>query len=196
MIPDPSSVPTVILVPGLRAEVEEHWQTHLERTCPGTRTVRSFGRGKQDLPGRVDDLQAAVCAAPGPVLLGAHSAGCLVTLHWARRYGAGPVVGALLATPPDLAEELPAAYPSLAELGAAGWLPVPTDPLPFPSIVAVSDDDPLGDAVRVRALAREWGSEVAEVGAVGHLNPASGYGPWPDGARLLDRLRSRASSPY
>jgi len=42
------------------------------------------------------------------VIIVAHSAGCLVTVHWAVRHGGsgGSVRGALFATPPDLAEEL------------------------------------------------------------------------------------------
>lgn len=45
------------------------------------------------------------------------------------------------------------------------------------SLVAVSDNDPLGRKDRVLELARAWGSRVVEVGAVGRLNPAAGYGP-------------------
>jgi hypothetical protein len=182
---------TVVLVPGLRGDVDDHWQTLLSRRLPGTVTVRSFDRDKLDLDGRVDDLQEAVAGATGPVLLAAHSAGCLVTVHWARRYGGERVVGALLATPPDLGDPLPAPYPSLDELWEAGWLPLPTEPLPFPSILAASSNDPLSEPDRIRALAAAWGSQVVDVGAVGHLNPASGHGAWPGAVRLLDRLQTR-----
>jgi predicted alpha/beta hydrolase family esterase len=120
-------------------------------------------------------------------VLVAHSAGVLVTAHWAA-WCSGPVVGALLATPPALAEELPAEYPSIRTLRAHGWLPVPRSPLPFPSIVATSTDDPLGNPVRVRALARAWGSRLRSLGPVGHLNPASGFGEWPDAEGLIAEL--------
>ena len=79
---------TIVIVPGLRGHVEEHWQTHLAHQHPDARIVCSFGRDKRDLDGRVEDLQEVVAAAGRPVTLVAHSAGCLVTLHWARRYGA------------------------------------------------------------------------------------------------------------
>ena len=117
------------------------------------------------------------------MILVAHSAGVLVTAHWAAQYSPTRVVGALLATPPALAAELPPEYPSIDELRAHGWLPIPRRPLPFPSIVATSDDDPLGNPVRVRALAKAWGSRLHSLGAVGHLNPASGYGDWPAPSR-------------
>jgi len=190
------SAPTVVLVPGLRGHVEEHWQTHLAHRIPGAVTVDSYGREKLDLAGRAADLEQAVASAPGPVLLVAHSAGCLVTLHWARhgaphgarRHSTAKVVGALLATPPDLGEELPDGYPTLMEMWEAGWLPLPTEPLPFPSLVAASSNDPLSDPDRIRALAVAWGSEHVDVGPVGHPNPASGYGDWPLADQLVDRL--------
>jgi predicted alpha/beta hydrolase family esterase len=136
-------------------------------------------------------LQETLRDIAGPVLLIAHSAGVIATVHWASRHR-GHVVGALLATPPDLVTPLPSQYPSLDELAEHGWLPVPTDPLPFPSILAISTNDALSDPARVQALGQAWGSDVRDVGAVGHLNPASGYGEWPDAQRLLDQLRDMA----
>ncbi len=73
-----------------------------------------------------------------------------------------------------------------------GWLPIPRRPLPFPSILAVSSNDPLGNPVRVRALANAWGSRIHSLGAVGHLNPASGYGDWPEATSLIAELRNGA----
>jgi hypothetical protein len=81
----------------------------------------------------------------GPVVLVAHSAGVLVTVHWAAQYSPTRVVGALLVTPAAFAVPLPPGYPSIEQLRAHGWLPVPRRPLPFPSIFAVSTDDPLGN---------------------------------------------------
>ena len=60
--------------------------------------------------------------------------------------------------------------------------------LPFPSILAASTNDALGDVDNVRALAAAWGSQFIDIGPVGHLNPASGYGEWPGAEALLDVL--------
>lgn len=186
------SAATVVLVPGLRGPVEDHWQTRLAATVPGARTVPPLGRTDADLLARVALLDQVVAQAPGPVVLVAHSAGVLVTVHWAARRGTTRVVGALLATPPVLDEELPPEYPSLDRLRAHGWLPIPQGPLPFASTVAVSSDDPLADPVRVRHLAAAWGSRVHDLGAVGHLNPASGFGTWPEAVDLVDQLSGGA----
>ena len=179
----------IVIVPGLRGEVPQHWQSHLAAQFPSARTIDSSARDKRDLEGRVADLEKVVSSLDEPARIVAHSAGVVVTVHWAMRHGLG-VSGAILATPPDLYQPLPSAYPTLTELEAAGWLPIPRQLLPFPSIVATSTNDELGDPVRVRHLATCWGSEVIDLGPVGHLNPASGYGPWDGGVELLDQLSS------
>jgi predicted alpha/beta hydrolase family esterase len=178
---------TTVIVPGLRGHVEDHWQTRLAAKLPGAVMVPSLERGKRDLAGRVADLQRVVERADGPVTIVAHSAGVLSTVHWACQHDM-PVRGALLATPPDLAGPLGPAYPSLEELRASGWLPIPQVSLPFPSIVAASSNDELGAPENVRRLAAAWGSRLIDLGPVGHLNPASGYGEWPGAEALLDVL--------
>jgi predicted alpha/beta hydrolase family esterase len=179
---------TVVLVPGLRGHVEDHWQTRLAASLPGARMVTPLGRTNPVLQARMTLLDQVVEQVAGPVVLVAHSAGVLVAVHWAARFSPTRVVGALLATPPALATELPQEYPSIDELRAHGWLPIPRRPLPFPSIVATSEDDPLSNPVRVRALAGAWGSRLHPLGAVGHLNPASGYGNWPAALPLIAEL--------
>jgi uncharacterized protein len=186
------SAATVVLVPGLRGHVEDHWQTRLAAAMPGARMVAPLGRTYPGLQSRVTLLDQAVRDAAGPVILVAHSAGVLVTAHWAAQYSPTRVVGALLATPATLAAELPAEYPSIDELRAHGWLPIPREPLPFPSIVAASSNDPLANPVRLAGLAAAWGSRVHDLGAVGHLNPASGFGEWPESVELIDQLRNGA----
>lgn len=177
----------VVIVPGLRGHVAEHWQTHLAAALPNAHVVDSSARDKGDLSGRIADVQQVITSLDEPAIIVAHSAGVLVTVHWAQRFGAG-VRGALLATPPDLARPLPAEYPSLDELAAAGWLPIPRQELPFPSLVCVSSNDALGNPALVGGMAAAWGSEVVELGAVGHLNPAAGFGEWPAALDLLGRL--------
>jgi predicted alpha/beta hydrolase family esterase len=182
---------TVVLVPGLRGHVEDHWQTRLAATHPDARCVPPLGRTDPDLQARVSLLDRVVADVAGPVVIVAHSAGVLVTVHWAATHDGSAVVGALLATPPALAAPLPPEYPTIAELRDCGWLPIPRRRLPFPSILAVSTDDPLGNPVRLSALADAWGSRRHSLGAVGHLNPASGFGDWPEALDLVDALQPR-----
>jgi predicted alpha/beta hydrolase family esterase len=179
---------TVVLVPGLRGHVEDHWQTRLAARLPSAWCVPPLGRTEPSLQVRIRLLDHIVEDVDGPVVIVAHSAGVLATVHWAATYTGTKVVGALLATPPAFAAPLPPEYPSIAELRDHGWLPIPRRPLPFPSILATSTDDALGNPVRLRAMANAWGSREHSVGAVGHLNPASGFGEWPEATSLIEEL--------
>jgi predicted alpha/beta hydrolase family esterase len=187
----PPSQPTVLIVPGLRDHIAEHWQTALSDTLTAAgrevRTVPPLTQDRLSRAAQVEALQQAATDADGPVVLVAHSAGVITTVHWAHRHHA-EVTGALLATPPDFDTPLPEGHPSPAVLAQHGWTPVPRKTLPFPSIVAASTNDPLAAFGPVAELARDWGSRLVELGAVGHLNPASGYGPWPRAVELLHEL--------
>ncbi|MGF1428078.1 RBBP9/YdeN family alpha/beta hydrolase [Kitasatospora sp. LaBMicrA B282] len=76
-------------------------------------------------------------------------------------------------------------HPALKAFG-----PIPLTPLPFPSIVVASSDDPYAGIERSRAFAAGWGSRLVEVGALGHVNSESGLGDWPQGRELLAELTS------
>ncbi len=182
-----AEAPTLLIVPGLRDHVPQHWQTLLAEATPGARAVPPLDVDGLSCEARVAALDAAIASIEGPVILAAHSAGVLMVAHWAARHQR-PIAGALLVTPPDLNAEWPEPYPRPATLAANGWTPLPRQRLPFPALVAASSNDHLASLEAVRALADGWGAELVELGEVGHLNPASGYGPWPQAAALLERL--------
>jgi len=173
-----TTTPTILIVPGLRDHVAEHWQTFLEQKRPNARSVPPLEHDKLSRDARVAALDQALAEIDGPVILVAHSAGVMITVHWAQQHNR-PILGALLAAPADLESPFPPGYPTPDALRDNGWLPIPRNPLPFPSIVAASTNDPLATFDRVTELAAAWGSRIENVGAVGHLNPAAGYGEWP-----------------
>ena len=178
---------TVLIVPGLRDHVPQHWQTLLASRLPRVRTVEPMGREDLDCARKVAAIEREANAIKGPLILVAHSGGVIMTVHWAKQTQRA-VHGALLAAPPDFERAMPAEYPAIDKLRAGGWLPVPRDRLPFPTIVAASRNDPLGSFKRVAELARDWGSKLVDLGKVGHLNPASGFGDWAGADSLIAEL--------
>ena len=190
------AAPTVLIVPGLRDHVAEHWQTLLAAKLPRVRSVPPMGRTDLLCAARVEAIDRELMSISGPVIIVAHSGGVIMLAHWAARLNRTrrPIRGALLATPPDFESPMPEGYPTMEALAAAGWLPVPRQPLPFPSIVAASRNDPLGKMDRVAALAQAWGSRLVDLGEVGHLNPASGFGEWPQAADFIRELAADAES--
>lgn len=69
---------------------------------------------------------------------------------------------------------------------------MPRERRPFRSIVAASRNDPLARYQRAAGLAKDWGSSLVDLGEVGHLNPASGFGPWPRAHAFIETLSSQA----
>jgi predicted alpha/beta hydrolase family esterase len=182
---------TVLIVPGLRDHMPDHWQTHLERELDRVACVPRMRAEKDKLScaAWVSMLDRSLANIAGPVILVAHSGGVMMVAHWATRHRR-PIQGALLATPPDFDSPLPKGYPSQDVLREGGWMPAPRTKLPFPSIVAASENDPLCCMDRAEALARDWGSAVVNIGAAGHLNPSSGFGPWPRAHEFIAALSS------
>jgi predicted alpha/beta hydrolase family esterase len=178
---------TVLIVPGLRDHIPEHWQTLLQARLAKVRLVPPLETDKLSCTARVEAIERELTSIEGPVILVAHSAGVLMVAHWAARYQR-QIKGALLAAPPDLNTDWPANYPSPDTLNANGWAPLPSGRLPFPSLVAASSNDHLASFEAVARMADEWGSELVDLGAVGHLNPASGFGPWPQAEALIQQL--------
>ncbi|MFF0457535.1 RBBP9/YdeN family alpha/beta hydrolase [Nocardia africana] len=186
---------TLVIVPGLREHVDNHWQTILAAESPNARTVPPSSN--LSLDERLTALDQTLSTVPGRAILVAHSAGVLTTVHWAQRHpNEIRITGALLATPPNLDTALPTGYPAQHTLAASGWTPTPRRQLPFPSIVAASSNDPLADPGDVADLAASWGSRLIDLGEVGHLNPASGYGPWPEALELIRQLAEPPTPPH
>ena len=181
------SQPTVVFVPGLRDHVADHWQTLMQERMDKAVCVPRLGKTVLARAAWVAALQGTLTAIRGPVIVVAHSAGVMMLAHWAKWHRA-PILGALLATPPDFQTPLPAGYPTLDQLADNGWMPVPRQPLPFPSVVAASRNDPIGRYERVALLAADWGSRLVDAGDVGHLNAASGFGEWAQGLALVEEL--------
>src|SRR5262249_54018570 len=114
-------------------------------------------------------------------VLAAHSLACSLVAHWASRPGAR-AAGALLVAPADVDS------PAHTADEVRNFSPVPLAPLPFPSIVVASTHAPLVTPAPPPPFARAWGSGPAPLEHAGHLNADAGFGPWPEGRRLLAEL--------
>ena len=178
---------TLLTVPGYTNSGPDHWQSHWERADPMMRRVEQRDWDRPDPVAWATAIDAAVSpeTAASTVLLG-HSCGSVAVAHWVAQYGR-QVAGAMLVAPSDV--ERMGAEPALQAFG-----PVPLVPLPFPTLVVASEDDPYCTPERTQAFARAWGSDLVFVGRAGHLNTASGHGPWLEGRALLQQFCSRLQS--
>src|SRR5689334_17049677 len=106
----PMDAATVLIVPGLRDHVPQHWQTLLAARLPRVRSITPLGRANLDCAARVEQIEHLAAKIDGPVILVAHSGGIIPAVRWAQAT-ARPVRGALLATPPDFDKPLGEGYP-------------------------------------------------------------------------------------
>jgi serine hydrolase len=173
---------SILMVPGYSGSGPEHWQTLWEQEHPDYRRVMQRDWERPERDEWVGALDAAIAQTEPPVVLVAHSLGCLVVVHWAAQHQRA-IRAALLVAPPD-AED-----PDFA-VDAGGFAPIPLARLPFPSMLVASTNDPYISLERAEYLAHAWGSRCVSVGASGHINAAAGFGPWPFGEELLAELCS------
>jgi uncharacterized protein len=175
--------PTPILIlPGYADSGPDHWQSHWERADPACRRVVQ----NDWLEPRLDDwlatLDRYVRECDSPPILVAHSLACALVAHWATRRSAR-AKAALLVAPADV--DSPLHTPEEVR----SFSPVPLRPLPFPSVVVASSDDLFVSPARAEAFARAWGSRLIALANARHINADAGYGPWPEGRKLLQDLR-------
>jgi len=179
--------PLILTVPGLNGSGPRHWQSLWEQEITDCARV---DLGTWERPHRnawVNSLNHAIGNAGRPVILVAHSLGCLAVAWWAameRPAFGSSVVGALLVAPPEV-DVAP------VDERLSPFAPAPIQPLPFPSIVAASRDDPYVQIHRARRLALFWGAQFADAGSAGHINAESELGRWEFGLFLLSRLTGR-----
>ncbi len=168
-----SSDADILILPGLGGSGPDHWQTRWEQKLS---TARRIVQDDWDRPvleaWRVRIIEEAL-RATRPVVLVAHSLGALAAAHTAP-FLAGKVAGAFFVAPPTSKELAP-----LASVDPAFFAQVA--PLPFATLVVASRDDPFGTFEASESLARGLGADLADAGLSGHINVASGHGPWPEG---------------
>ncbi len=172
-----------LIVPGWRNSGAGHWQTLWEQQLPGAERVQQDDWIQPRRAAWVGALTQALLARPGPVVLVAHSLGCIAVSLLPAPVQAR-VRGALLVAPAD-----PERRAVLVD-----FAPVPCGRLAYPSIVVASTNDPYCPARLAGAYARAWGSRLVKLADAGHVNVESGFGPWPQGLELLRALQAAPSA--
>ena len=167
----------IIIVPGWRDSGPGHWQTLWQEQLPQAERVVQDDWLTPQRGAWVQTLERLILSRPEPVVIAAHSLGCITTTHLGEA-AAARVQGALLVAPAD-----PERRGALAD-----FAPVPYAPLPYRSILVASNTDPFCPVRLAGAYARAWGSEFVRLQNAGHINVESGHGHWPLGWGLLQSL--------
>ena len=180
----------VLVVPGLHGSGAAHWQTRWEQLYPTFERVEQDDWNTPDLPRWSQRMVQTLGSSSKPVLIVAHSFGCLTTLQAANdnaTRGCFNLAGALLVAPADP-----------EKFGVADVLRDAR--LPCPAIVIGSTDDPWMASHRAAYWADSWGCGFLNAGALGHINAESQLGDWEQGLQqfkhLLDMANAFSSSSH
>ncbi|MEV4559967.1 alpha/beta hydrolase [Kitasatospora sp. NPDC049285] len=170
--------PTYVYLAGIDNSGPQHWQYrwHAAQTNAVWVEHASWDAPVRDL--WVADLDAALRSIDGPKLIVAHSLGCSLLTEWAADHADSAITGAFLVAAPDPHGPH---FPTAAQ----GFGTPRLAPLPFPTVLVASADDPYSSPAHARTTATALAADLVEAGALGHLNPASGLGDWPTGRALL-----------
>src|ERR1700736_4562500 len=129
-----------LVIPGLGGSEPDHWQSRWNAKLPTARRVDQADWEKPGLAAWRDRIVEEVAREARPVILVAHSLGVLAAVHaapfLAKGESSGKVKGGFLVAPPSV--EVLAGLDALDP----AFLTLPGEPLPFPSLVIASRNDP------------------------------------------------------
>ncbi|WP_297321907.1 alpha/beta hydrolase [uncultured Bartonella sp.] len=174
----------ILIVPGYQGSDNDHWQTRWEQKLSTAHRVEQAEWSKPVRDDWVRELVKEVEGADKPVVVIAHSLGVPTFIN-AIPFLGKKVRGAFLVAPPDVAN------PSIRPKHLMTFGPYPRERLPFPSIVVASRNDEYCDLAVAENLAKDWGSLFIDAGEAGHINSASGYGPWPEGLMVFSHFLAK-----
>ena len=175
----PSAPLRLLIVPGLHDSPPGHWQSWLQARHPLAVRVQQRDWSTPDLERWAARIGSTLeRSGPGRWLVAAHSFGVLALLRHLALRPQSPVAAVLLVAPAD-----PDKF-GVGELLPAGALPVP-------GTVVLSANDPWLAAAAGQRWARRWGCRIEMLGAAGHINIASGFGPLPLAERWLQSQQRR-----
>ena len=172
-----SQTSTLLIVPGWRDSGPGHWQSLWAESIEGAVRVQQDNWISPTRSAWVGRIVETILAQKSPVVLVAHSLGCIASTHLPPE-AVARIHGALLVAPADPERLAP----------LVDFAPVPYQALPYRSVVVASSNDPFCPVRTAGAYARSWGSEFVRLQNAGHINIDSGFGAWPLGLALLQSL--------
>ena len=174
----------ILIVPGYTNSGPDHWQSRWQARLSTARRVEQDAWAKPVREDWTARFAEAVNEAERPVVVIAHSLGVATALQ-ALPQCRNRIAGAFLVAPPEVAN------PNIRPRHLMTFGPYKDDPLPFPSVVVASRNDPFGSFEHAGDMANAWGAMLVDAGEAGHINAESGHGPWPEGIMVFSHFLSR-----
>ena len=169
-----------VIVPGVGGSEHDHWQSWLQRQLKSCSRVQQQDWNKPVLHEWIEQFFKTVQSIQEPIQIVAHSFGCLTTV-------------AALAQHPELNQKIKnlvlVAPANPARFGDDGFARESQNDyqqyfhqlkLQVPTQMIISENDPWLNFQDALQLAKAWKIRPKNLGQVGHINVASGFGPFPE----------------
>lgn len=185
----------ILIVPGWQDSGADHWQSRWERNLKTARRVIQDDWNNPEVEAWGDRIAKFAGGATQPVVVVAHSLGVPAVVFAADKLKSKGVIGAFLVAPADV--EFSRFWPDTGgerwppQGGHGGFQRMPGNKLPFPAQLIVANNDLYCAFSRAEMLAKAWGAKLTDAGEAGHINIASGHGPWPDGLLQFGQFLKR-----
>jgi len=172
-----------VIVPGVGGSEHTHWQSWLQRQLMSCSRVQQKDWNDPVLETWISEFVNTVAPIQGKIQIVAHSFGCLTTV-------------AALAQHPELNQKIKnlilVAPANPARFGEAGFARDSQQDyqdyqdyfhqlkIEVPTTLLISENDPWLNFEDAQCLAQAWKLNPINLGQVGHINVASGFGPFPE----------------
>ena len=168
-----------VIVPGVGGSEPAHWQSWLQRQLMSCSRVEQQNWHQPVLSHWIHQFINTVAPLQTDIQIVAHSFGCLTTV-------------AALAQHPELNQKIKnlvlVAPANPARFGEAGFADESVQnyqdyfhhlKIAVPTTLLISENDPWLNFVAAKHLAQTWQLQPINLGQVGHINVAAGFGPFP-----------------
>ena len=169
-----------VIVPGVGGSEHAHWQSWLQRQLMSCSRVQQQDWNQPILQDWISEFVNTVRPIQNDIQIVAHSFGCLTTV-------------AALAQHPELNQKIKnlilVAPANPARFGEAGFSRDSQQDyqryfhqlkIAVPTTLLISENDPWLNFADAKCLAKAWQLNPINLGQVGHINVASGFGPFPE----------------
>lgn len=177
-----------MIIPGLGDSGEKHWQNYWLQKFDNSTKVIQDNWDEPQLHHWLDRLSTTIQNTTEPTILVAHSLAVSLVMHWASQNSNPNIVGAMLVAPADV--DSAAHTPDFLR----HFSPIPTQAVPFPTLVIGTENDTYMSLERAKELAELWGSDFINIGQKGHINSDSNLEYWEEGQHYLQQLITKINS--
>ena len=169
-----------LIVPGVGGSEYEHWQSWLQRGLMQCSRVEQKDWNHPVLVEWVAEFIRTISNIQDDIEVVAHSFGCLTSVAALNQHPEliKKIKKLILVAPANPARfgENGFARDSQSDYGAYFH----QLSLNVPTVMLISENDPWLNFNDAKALAKSWKIKPVNLGQVGHVNVASGFGPFPE----------------